>query len=153
MITKIIIAWVIIHIGVSVLVSQLPASMVLSFSKLYQLKKWERNGRVYERLKIRKWKHVLPEARKWVNQGKGKTAVQLRNEKDFQALDLQTSRSELSHWAQILPSPLFFFFLPVWAGWVMILYAILFNMPFIIVQRYNRSRLERFRKIYQKKQR
>ena len=153
MITKIIIAWVMIHISISVLVSQLPASMVLSFSRLYELKNWEKNGRVYEQLKIKKWKHLLPEARKWVNQGKGKTAAHLRNEEDFQALTLQTSRSELSHWVQILPGPLFFFFLPMWAGWIMVLYAILFNLPFIVVQRYNRTRLERFRKVYEKKHR
>ncbi|KHE68188.1 hypothetical protein [Halobacillus sp. BBL2006] len=140
-----IVAWLFIHLSVSFLVSQCPESFIMSFPKVYRLKRWEKNGNIYERLKIKKWKHRLPEARKWVNQGKGKTGIYLRNVTDFHTFKMQTNRSELSHWLQMLPAPFFFLFNPPWAGWIMMLYAVLFNLPFIMVQRYNRARIEKLR--------
>ncbi|MGI8314287.1 hypothetical protein [Halobacillus mangrovi] len=139
------IAWLVIHLSVSVIVSQFPSSLVMSFSKLYKLREWERHGAIYERMKIKQWKNRLPEAKKWVNHGKGKTGIRLRNEADYNEFVLATNRSELSHWLQILPAPLFFLFNTQLAGWIIMVYAILFNLPFIMVQRYNRARVEKIR--------
>jgi glycosyl-4,4'-diaponeurosporenoate acyltransferase len=36
---------------------------------------------------------------------------------------------------------IFFIWNPLWAGWVMVVYATLVNFPCIISQRYNRARL------------
>ncbi|ARI77875.1 glycosyl-4,4'-diaponeurosporenoate acyltransferase CrtO family protein [Halobacillus mangrovi] len=139
------IAWLVIHLSVSVIVSQFPLSVVMSFSKLYQLREWERQGAIYERLKIKQWKNRLPEARKWVNQGKGKTGFRLRNETEYKEFILATNQSELSHWLQIVPAPLFFLFNTPLAGWIIMVYAVSFNLPFIMVQRYNRGRVEKIR--------
>lgn len=146
------VAWLVIHLIVSVIVSQFPSSVVMSFSKLYQLRGWERNGAIYQRMKIKQWKYRLPEAKKWVNHGKGKTGIRLRNEADFNKLILATNRSELSHWLQILPAPLFFLFNTPLAGWIIIVYAISFNLPFIMIQRYNRGRVEKIRWVLQQPQ-
>lgn len=54
---------------------------------------------------------------------------------------IETQRAEWTHWVSMLPAPLFFIWNPVWAGWLMILYALIANLPFIIIQRYNRPRL------------
>ncbi|SFJ69473.1 glycosyl-4,4'-diaponeurosporenoate acyltransferase [Halobacillus dabanensis] len=129
-----------IHLGVSGLVSIVPRSFVANFRWLYRLKNWERNGRVYERLGVKVWKGRLPEARKWFR--REKTVAQIRKMEYLYIFEWQTNRSELSHWLQMLPAPLFFLFNPPWAGWVMVAYAILFNCPFIMVQRYNRARVE-----------
>lgn len=139
-----IIAWLCIHLGVSGLVSIVPISFVAAFSWLFRMKSWERNGKVYERLGVKVWKRRLPEARRWFHRKKSVTHI--RKMENIQMFEWQTNRSELSHWFQMLPAPLFFLFNPAWAGWVMVGYAILFNAPFIIVQRYNRLRLERLRK-------
>ncbi|MDG0792194.1 hypothetical protein OMP38_15960 [Cohnella ginsengisoli] len=54
----------------------------------------------------------------------------------------ETKRAELTHWLSILPAPLFFLWNPVWVGWIMVLYAAAFNLPIIVVQRYNRGRID-----------
>ncbi|RDY71147.1 glycosyl-4,4'-diaponeurosporenoate acyltransferase [Halobacillus sp. SY10] len=136
-----IVAWLCIHLGVSGFVSVAPEAFVNAFARIYRVRRWETQAKVYERLGVKKWKDRLPEARKWFR--RGKTAAHLRNPSQWDRFEKQTNRSELSHWVQMLAAPFFFLFNPPWAGWIMVVYAILFNLPFIIVQRYNRVRMMR----------
>ncbi|SDN97273.1 hypothetical protein [Halobacillus aidingensis] len=136
-----IVAWLCIHLGVSGFVSVAPEALVNAFAGIYRVRRWETQAKVYERLGVKKWKDRLPEARKWFR--RGKTAAHLRNPSQWDRFEKQTNRSELSHWVQMLAAPFFFLFNPPWAGWIMVVYAILFNLPFIIVQRYNRVRMMR----------
>ncbi|WP_281658174.1 hypothetical protein [Halobacillus sp. Cin3] len=133
--------WLFIHIAVSGITAMAPASFIRFLQPLLRTKSWEGRGRIYRSFGIHKWKTMLPEARKWVNKGRGKTAASIRNVYAYDELGEQLTRSELSHWMQIFPAPLFFLFNPPWAGWVMIMYALLFNLPFIMIQRYNRARV------------
>ena len=61
---------------------------------------------------------------------------------DLTIFAAETKRAELTHWLTIVPAPVFFLWNPVWAGWVIIAYALIANLPFIITQRYNRGRIE-----------
>ncbi|WP_226582687.1 glycosyl-4,4'-diaponeurosporenoate acyltransferase [Halobacillus litoralis] len=133
--------WVVIHLTISVMVFLSPPSFIQMFSRVFSPCKWEKHGRFYEHFYIKKWKNRLPEARKWMNKGRGKKAMSIRDPEQTEIFYLMTNRSEISHWLQILPAPLFFLFNPVWAGWIMVAYALLFNLPFIMIQRYNRARL------------
>ena len=56
---------------------------------------------------------------------------------------VESARGELTHWLAILPFWIFGFFAPVRVIWFMLLYALLINMPCIIVQRYNRPRVHK----------
>ncbi|WP_432418853.1 hypothetical protein [Cytobacillus spongiae] len=56
---------------------------------------------------------------------------------------LELNRAELSHWLQMIPSPIFFLLNEGVVSWSMLLYGILFNLPLILVQRYNRLRITR----------
>ena len=53
---------------------------------------------------------------------------------------METNRAELTHWISILPSILFIWNSPSIGVW-MVIYAIIANVPFILVQRYNRIRI------------
>ncbi|WP_431522033.1 hypothetical protein [Guptibacillus hwajinpoensis] len=55
---------------------------------------------------------------------------------------IETRRAEVTHWMLIPPSILFFLWNPSYIGWIMVGYALLINIPFIIIQRYNRLRLK-----------
>ncbi|WLR47403.1 glycosyl-4,4'-diaponeurosporenoate acyltransferase [Halobacillus litoralis] len=138
-----VVAWLCIHLGVSSLVSVVPDAFVNAFAGIYRVKRWESQDKVYERLGVKKWKDRLPEARKWFR--REKSAAHLRRSSQWERFEKQTNRSELSHWMQMLAAPFFFLFNPPWAGWIMVAYALLFNLPFIIVQRYNRVRLMRMK--------
>jgi glycosyl-4,4'-diaponeurosporenoate acyltransferase len=56
---------------------------------------------------------------------------------------METCRGEAVHWIVLFCSGLFFLWNPQWLAWCMVVYAILANLPCIIVQRYNRLRMAR----------
>ncbi|HET6952094.1 MAG TPA: hypothetical protein VFI47_17060 [Acidimicrobiales bacterium] len=155
---------------------------------LTRLRPWERGGRVYERLAIRRWKDRLPELGDVFRGGVSKRSLpargtgglarleaerrgssprptrgdlawkhQLHSSADRQrstvtrvgvtypleSFAAETRRAELVHWAIPLVVPVFALWNPPWLAGVMAAYALVANLPCLIVQRYNRGRLER----------
>jgi len=110
---------------------------------LWRTHGFEQDGRIYERVfHIRSWKHLLPD-------GGGtfkKRRYKKKNLTDYSAENLhrfliETSRGELIHWLGILPFWVFGLFAPPFVIWIMLLYALIVNLPCIIAQRYNRPRV------------
>ena len=110
---------------------------------LWRTHGFEQDGRFYERVfHIRSWKHLLPD-------GGGtfkKRSYKKKNLTDYSAENLhrfliETSRGELIHWLGILPFWVFGLFAPPFVIWIMLLYALIVNLPCIIAQRYNRPRV------------
>ncbi|MFU8795930.1 MAG: glycosyl-4,4'-diaponeurosporenoate acyltransferase, partial [Dehalococcoidia bacterium] len=60
----------------------------------------------------------------------------------------ETCRAELTHWAIILLSSIFFIWNQWWVGMIMVAYGIVTNVPCIVTQRYNRIRLRRMYRRY-----
>ena len=59
---------------------------------------------------------------------------------------VETRRGELAHWAIMAAAPLFLLWNP-WTIWLlMVAYAVVANLPCIVIQRYNRARLLRILK-------
>ena len=102
---------------------------------------WEKNGKVYEKLGIRKWKEKVPDKSRWGGREYAKT---IRGQNDMEntiRLLQETCVAELIHWVLMLATPLVFVFAhgPM-AILVVALYG-LSHIPCIIIQRYNRPRL------------
>lgn len=53
----------------------------------------------------------------------------------------ETAKAELIHWLGMLPFIIYFLLTPPLVALIMVLYAIIVNLPCIIAQRYNRPRL------------
>ena len=109
----------------------------------YRTFSWEREGRVYEAMGIRRWKDRLPDKSKhtkktFTKQMKGHDSI------DGLVRFLQeTCVAELVHWCLLLLSfPLYSYVPTGFGAAVTVLYA-LSNLPFIFIQRYNRPRLQR----------
>ncbi|MGD6817540.1 glycosyl-4,4'-diaponeurosporenoate acyltransferase [Metabacillus sp. 84] len=138
----------VIPLVTSWLISLIPANRFEASSLLYKRRKWEQDGRLYERFLIKKWKDKLPEAGGWFNKGFSKRSLKGSDTAGLKRFIAETRRGELAHWLQMLPCFFFFYWNSLAGGLVIALYAIVFNLPFIAVQRYNRIRLERtlFRK-------
>jgi glycosyl-4,4'-diaponeurosporenoate acyltransferase len=139
-----IVAWLVIHMGVSYLMTHIPLSSFDARSWLYTKRKWEKDGRVYEKIfLLKRWKKRLPDGAAIFKEGFKK--------KHLKNLDLvyldnfirETCRAELTHWIVFLFGPVFLVWNLEWVGIVMIAYAISVNFPCIITQRYNRIRLKR----------
>ena len=140
------VAWAIIQLGIARVSVMLPAETVRRASGFLRTRRWERDGAVYERLGVRRWKAWLPSGGPLFRDGFPLSRIASRDPDYLRTWSLESYRAELCHWLAILPAPLFFLWnLPV-VGLAMILYAVGINLPCLIAQRYNRPRLERILK-------
>ena len=136
-----ILAWLVIHMGVAWLGTQIPARYFRTDRWLYRPKSWEKEGQVYRRtFRITAWKRLLPDGAALFSKGFRKKRLMSRNQDYLEAFARETCRGEAVHWVVLGSSALFFLWNPWWAGMVMAAYAILANLPCILVQRYNRIR-------------
>jgi glycosyl-4,4'-diaponeurosporenoate acyltransferase len=137
-------AWFVIHMGVSFLMARQKLSLFDPDSWLYRSRRWEQNGRVYDKfLRLRSWKHRLPDGAAIFKNGFTKKHLTATNTDYLEDFARETCRAELTHWIVFLFGPVFLVWNLWWVGIVMILYATGANLPCIITQRYNRIRLQR----------
>ncbi|MEN6634678.1 MAG: hypothetical protein ABFC56_02375 [Clostridiaceae bacterium] len=110
---------------------------------LWRAHRFERNGRLYERVfQIRRWKHRLPDGGGvWKKNSYKKRTLADYSEANLHKFLIETSRGELIHWLGILPFWVFGLFAPPVVIWIMLLYALIVNLPCILAQRYNRPRV------------
>ncbi|MDL2206033.1 hypothetical protein LJC33_03845 [Eubacteriales bacterium OttesenSCG-928-N13] len=107
----------------------------------YKSYKWEHEGMIYTKLKIQRWKDVVPDVSRRMNVVMRKRIREFRNAEYMDMLIRETCVAELVHWMLILLSPIYLVLVDGIAGVLGgIAYSIL-NLPFILIQRYNRPRL------------
>ena len=108
----------------------------------YRTWAWEKNGRVYNKLGIRRWKDHVPDMSRIAKNMVSKKLPLSSGSEQMERLVQETCVAELVHALLIL---LGLWCLHLWPGiggvifWL--LYAILGNLTFIVIQRYNRPRL------------
>lgn len=107
----------------------------------YRAAKWENGGKVYEKLGIKHWKDRLPDMSK-IMPDMVKKKMSAVKEQGMDVLIEETCVAECVHWTLIVLSlGIFAFWRDAWAVVFWLVYNILGNLPFIIIQRYNRPRL------------
>ena len=103
----------------------------------------EVDGRRYERLGIKRWKDRLPEAGALYAGGFSKRDLRAHDREHLVRFAAETRRAEAVHW-WILATVVVFPWFVVWYAVIPnVVYAVVANVPFIAIQRYNRARLER----------
>jgi glycosyl-4,4'-diaponeurosporenoate acyltransferase len=122
---------------------RLPVDRLAKDGPLTRLRAVERDGRVYERLRIRRWKHRMPELGDAFRGGVSKRALPSGASADLRRLVAETRRAELVHWAIPAVVPVFALWNPAGLMAAMVAYAVVANLPCLVVQRYNRGRLLR----------
>ncbi|WP_153730983.1 glycosyl-4,4'-diaponeurosporenoate acyltransferase CrtO family protein [Sporosarcina obsidiansis] len=142
-----VVAWMVLHITISVVAQQVPINWFVRNERWFKSFSWEQEGRIWQRLfRVKKWKGYIPDGTLFIRSGYNKKQLHGMNSASLTDFLLESRRAEFVHWLMILPSILFFFWNPVWAAWLNVAYAVLFNVPLIVVQRFNRPRLERLLK-------
>jgi len=137
-------AWFAIHMGVSYFMTRIPLRSFDVGFWLYKQRKWEKDGRIYERLfGLKSWKKRLPDGAAIFKEGFEKKHLKNLDNVYLDNFIRETCRAELTHWIVLLLGPFFLIWNLWWVGIVMIIYAISANMPCIISQHYNRIRLKR----------
>lgn len=107
-----------------------------------RLRPWERDGRVYEHLAIKRWKDAVPELGRHAG-GRSKRTLPGRDATALQRFAAETRRAEYVHWAIPCALPVFALWNPIALFGAMAAYAVLANLPFVAIQRYNRGRVLR----------
>lgn len=122
----------------------------------YRCYKWEKQGKLYTRIGVDRWKTLVPDmsrilpdmVKKELPAGSGALDVH-----QAEILVQETCRAEVVHGASCL---LGLAFLRLWPGWggavVLAVWVLLANLPFILIQRYNRPRLMRLASLLRKKE-
>lgn len=104
---------------------------------------WEKSGRVYKALRVKKWKKKMPDASRVFKDMVPKRLVGTTNSETIDVLIKETCVAELTHYLLCLLSVGVCF---IWHGapgiiiWIVV---ILVNMVFVVIQRYNRPHLIR----------
>lgn len=149
MIFSYIIVWPAFQIAVSALSNYVPDEKFKIDSFWFSEHKFEDNGKFYRKLfKIHKWKKMLPDGAKLFDTGFPKGELCNTEKEYLEAFIKETCRAETSHWIQLIPFWVFGLWSPPFVIIIMLVYALVLNLPCIIAQRYNRPRLIR---LYERK--
>ena len=138
------VAWVALHLGCGYLAHLLPVDLFLprgAIGRLLASRRWEAGGAAYRRVGLGRWKDRLPEAGGFYAGGFSKRRLGAVTLELLRRFEVETNRAEFSHWPTFASSLTFFAWNPWQVGLAMIGYALLTNLPFILVQRFNRPRL------------
>lgn len=128
------------HLGISWLCSKLPESF---FYKTKPRLASKTEIHCYEKIfHVRKWNKSLPDAAPWFG-GFSKAKLTSHQPGYLRKFSAETRRGELSHWIQMIVIMTFVIWNPWPAYLVIIIYAIVSNMPCIISLRYARARINR----------
>ena len=119
----------------------------------YRCYKWEKQGRIYTRIGVERWKTLVPDMSRllpdMVKKQVDPTAVTAAQ---AAVLVQETCVAEAVHTASSLLGLLC---LRLWPGWggaiVLAVWVLLANLPFILIQRYNRPRLMRLAALLRKR--
>lgn len=110
---------------------------------LYRCQDWEREGAVYERLSVQRWKLRLPDMSRHAPDMVKKQLAGRPTAASLECLLQETCVAESVHWALLTCSVGLLILLPDVPGIVAALLYALSHVPFILIQRYNRPRLAR----------
>jgi glycosyl-4,4'-diaponeurosporenoate acyltransferase len=128
-----------IHTGTGYVVHRIPLDRLQRDGWLLAPRSFERDGALYERLRIRRWKDRLPEAGALFAGGVSKRHLA----GDLERFAAETRRAEYGHWLAMACAPVFALWNPLAGLVLMSTYCVVVNVPFIAIQRYNRQRTQR----------
>jgi glycosyl-4,4'-diaponeurosporenoate acyltransferase len=134
--------WVMWGVAVGWRMAHRPVEVLRGDGLVLRLRRFERGGRCYERvLGIRRWKDHLPEAGTWFG-GVSKRTLPDRSAGGLARFHAECVRAEVTHWLALVPLLAF----PLWSPWWVVAAlaagGLAFNVPCILVPRYNRARVD-----------
>jgi glycosyl-4,4'-diaponeurosporenoate acyltransferase len=139
-----VLAWLVWVIAVGYVAHVQPLRRVDHDTWLTRARAFEDGGRWYERvLHIKQWKDRLPEGGSFFKGGFAKRSIAGGDADVMQRFVAETRRAEYAHWVMMFGGVLFVPWNPWWADVFNVLLGVAINTPCLLVQRYNRLRLQR----------
>ncbi|MFX3617299.1 MAG: glycosyl-4,4'-diaponeurosporenoate acyltransferase [Sporolactobacillus sp.] len=121
---------------------KLPLSIFHCNSWPFRERSWEKGGHIYQYwFKVKRWKNVLPELSDYLSFLFSKKQMKQSSPDYLCRFALETCRAELAHWCIILSSLLYMQWKHTGVSVLIFFIAVACNLPYIIIQRYNRPRI------------
>jgi len=138
-----VIAWGVFHAATGYAAYRLDESRLSRDGWLLRPRRFEAAGRWYRRwLRIDRWKDEVPEAGDLFRGGVSKRHLPAYDAAGLQLFVRETRRAELAHWWALCCGPVFLLWNPPLAAGLLIAYGVVANLPFVLIQRYNRFRTQ-----------
>ena len=111
----------------------------------YRCYKWEKQGKLYTRIGIERWKKLVPDMSRFLpDMVKKEVDPAAVTASQVELLVQETCVAECVHcWLIVLSVGMLFLWKSVWSWLLWLVYNLLGNVSFILIQRYNRPRLLR----------
>lgn len=110
------------------------------FTRLWR---WEMAGAPFRRwVRVDAWKDRLPDAGSWFG-GLSKKQLPATGEGGWQRFAAESLRAERTHWAMFATLPLFALWNPPSLLLANVAFAVVTNLPCIVIARHNRARVVR----------
>ena len=139
-----VVAWVVTCFGVGRWAVTWDAERLDRPGPITRLRRWERQGRFWIRhARVLRWKDRLPEAGAFFEGGQQKRHLRSIDAEGLAGFRRETIRAERVHWTILASGPLHLVWCRPLLGACMVAFGVLFDAPFIVVQRTNRGRLDR----------
>jgi glycosyl-4,4'-diaponeurosporenoate acyltransferase len=142
-VTALIVMWLVWSFGTGYVVHRLSDARIERWRHRLALRPWEHEGRVYERIGIRRWEDALPEAGALFRGGVSKRSIPAAADGGRLRFRRETVRAALVHWLSLVPIAWLFVLVPPVPASLNVVYALAVNAPCLVVQRFNRGRLDR----------
>lgn len=133
-----------VHLGVSWVILKLSPRWFAPTRWWFRERDWECRGMAYQSIfRVRSWKGWLPDGGAWLG-GFEKAGLSSQDASYLRDFRTECCRGEVAHFVQLglLLGALAWNPWPV-AGGLMLGYAVLSNLPCVVVQRFNRLRVGR----------
>jgi glycosyl-4,4'-diaponeurosporenoate acyltransferase len=138
-----VVAWGVFHSATGYAAHRLGDRRLGADGWLLRARGFETGGRWYRRrLRIDRWKDRLPDAGDLFRGGLSKRHVPAYDVAGLELFARETRRAELAHWWAMCCGPVFVLWNPPLAAGLLIAYGVLVNLPFVLIQRYNRFRIQ-----------
>lgn len=138
-----VLAWGVVHAGTGYVAHRIDVRHLDCDGWLLRPKAFEDGGRWYRRRWcINRWKDRLPEAGDLFAGGVSKSHLPTSADGGLDLFVRETRRAELTHWWAMMCGPIFALWNPPLVTALLVSYGIAVNLPFIVIQRYNRFRCQ-----------
>ncbi len=122
----------------------IPRKVFYLLSFWFKERSFEKGGIFYSKyFKINIWKDKLPQFSELTRFGFKKASLNNISDEYLEIFKSETMRAELTHFILIILSPLYVFIKPDILHILTLTGCILGNLPFIMIQRYNRIRINK----------
>lgn len=135
--------WFGVSLAVGAWAASWPPDRLATTGPFTTLRNWEASGAWWQRhLRVRRWKDAVPEAGALFDGGRSKRRLRSRSTADLAQLRVETVRAERVHWLILASTPVHLIWCRPAIAAGMVAFGLVFNAPFIVIQRYNRGRLD-----------